>query len=119
MRSSVFAALYAGMTTITRAASAIAARSYPAARRDCNRRESLLVAREDAEALADGGGLLLDRLKAARLHERIEDFALVRFLLARRALQGVENLAHELRNLALRNHQIAACDRARPRAAVG
>src|SRR4029453_10798018 len=126
MRSSVFAALYAGMTTITRsrvdprsAASAIVGRSLPAGRRDCNRRETLLVAREDAEALADGGGLLLDGLEAARVHQCFEDFTLVCFLLARRALQRIENLAYELRNLALRNDQITACDRSRPRAAVG
>src|SRR5262245_44483089 len=118
MRSSVFAALYAGMTTITRARSAIAAGAIPTPGGFATG-AALLVAREDAEALAQRAGLLLDRLRSARVHQGFEDLALVRFLMTRNRLQDVENLAHQLRDLALGDDQVAACDGPRPWAAVG
>src|SRR6185369_9183776 len=99
MRSSVFAALYAGMTTIVRVPSAIAAGAIPPAGGIATA-ATLLVAREDAEALAQRGGLLLYGLEPARFHQRLEHFALLRFLMAGDGLQDVEDLAHQLRDFA-------------------
>src|SRR5262245_13786499 len=80
---------------------------------------SLLFAREDAEALADGGRLLLHGLKTPDVHQRGEHLALVGLLLSGRGLQDFHDLAHELRNLALWDHEITPSDGPRPRTAVG
>src|SRR5438552_2678768 len=79
-----------------------------------------LLAQENDEVPAQEVGLVLDRGAAARRHQHVEQLAVAR-LLARGGVlvQRVQDLVDDARDLALRDHQIAAAERAAPVRRVG
>src|SRR6266403_2298648 len=79
-----------------------------------------LLAQENDEVPAQEVGLVLDRGAAARCHQHVEQLAVAR-LLARGGVlvQRVQYLVDDARDLALRDHQVAAAEGAAPVRCVG
>src|SRR5438093_3857858 len=73
------------------------------------------LAEQDQEVPPEQVGLVLDGLAAPARLEHVEQLAVARFL-ARCdvVVEGVEELVDDARDLALRNHQVAATERAVP-----
>src|SRR5262245_10613249 len=73
------------------------------------------LAQQDQEVTAQEVRLVLHRGAAAGRHEHVEEFLVPRFLVARRVLaERVEDLVDDARDLALRDDEVAATERAAP-----
>ena len=68
------------------------------------------TAAEGVEAV----GLILHRGAAPHREQRFDDLPLGGFLPAALIVHGVEDLVHHARDLALRNHEVAAAERPAP-----
>src|SRR5713101_218629 len=69
------------------------------------------LAQQDQEVPAKEIGLVLDRLAAPAGHEHVEELAVADFLAHRRVVvEGVQQFMDDARDLALRDHQVAAAE---------